>query len=495
MPIERIGKVRESLTVNSEEFKKAFVRFLKARGHYSVKASSDVEGTFADIILTRKDEKREYWVEIKATTISLNNSDFLRQLAQYFAEYLRRTPENRFKFILACYKIVDFEYFQEIFDKLNPKLITELVNRMVDLSPPDIKSIIKKSSPKEWVVFFEEATVKEAELKGLEIGEAKVKPKAPIRPSIEEADYSAHVVTNFGEVSPLNEPDTLFLNIFEMILPLKIYSAKTPFESGQEILEDQQISFPAFDLTEKRIFTFEPFDKGNPLFDFTIAGTTSELELNDFLENEKNTLIVKRIINRWIKRQCRSIGLYMDDRTSAFYYPRKLDGNGVVSASWKPKSKKSTRELTKPMKREGKTYYWVHRAARIFVTNFCKKFYVQIKPRFLFSLDGLEILEGVEADTKDRFFRKSIYNRNLNQLYDVRFWVRHVFPETQNPETAQLTEFTTNKQKNLLKIGEQLSVECNYKPNIESETEVEELDMIESNTEQLIKLDNFIEDE
>lgn len=103
-------------------------------------------------------------------------------------------------------------------------------------------------------------------------------------------------------------------------------------------------------------------------------------------------------------------------------------------------------------------------------------------------------MEGVEADTKDRFFRKSIYNRNLNQLYDVRFWIRHVFPETENPEMIHLTEFTNDKQKNMLKIGEQLSVDCAYKPNIESETEVEELDMIESNTEQLIKLDNFFED-
>lgn len=245
----------------------------------------------------------------------------------------------------------------------------------------------------------------------------------------------------------------------------------------------------------QKIFTFYPFDENNLLTDYTLAGSVSELEIDDFLVNEKNVMIVIRIINRWIKQQCRNIGLYKDERTLAYYYPRKFEGSGVVSASWKPKQRKSVRELTKPMRIDGKTYYWVHRATGIFATYFCKKIYVQIKPRFLFSLDGLKIMEGVEADTKDRFFRKSRYNRNLNQLYDVRFWVKHVFPETQNPETAQLTEFITNKQKNLLRIGEQLSVECNYKPNIESETEVEELDMIESNTEQLIKLDKFFEDE
>lgn len=83
MPIERIGKVRESLTVNSKEFKERFLRYLKGREYYSVKADSDVEGTLADLILTRKGEKREYWVEVKATAISLRNSKFLRQLAQF----------------------------------------------------------------------------------------------------------------------------------------------------------------------------------------------------------------------------------------------------------------------------------------------------------------------------------------------------------------------------------------------------------------------------
>jgi len=122
MPFERLGKVRESLTVNSELYKKHVLRYLEARGYY-VKASSDVEGTFADAILTRKGDTREYWLEVKAETVSLNDSEFLKQLGKYLASYLYRTKENRFRMIIACYLTVNSAFFclkrQEIHSRTN----------------------------------------------------------------------------------------------------------------------------------------------------------------------------------------------------------------------------------------------------------------------------------------------------------------------------------------------------------------------------------------
>ena len=51
------------------------------------------------------------------------------------------------------------------------------------------------------------------------------------------------------------------------------------------------------------------------------------------------------------------MGLKKDDRTFAFYYPRKFTEGGIVAASWKPKLKKSVRELTRPMKFTPKPNY------------------------------------------------------------------------------------------------------------------------------------------
>jgi len=54
-----MGKLRESLTVSAEVYKKHILRYLFARGYY-LKADSDLEASFADAILTRKEETRNY---------------------------------------------------------------------------------------------------------------------------------------------------------------------------------------------------------------------------------------------------------------------------------------------------------------------------------------------------------------------------------------------------------------------------------------------------
>lgn len=154
MPVERIGKLRESLTVNSEEYKKQFLRYLIARQYYVIKASSDIEATFADVILTRKGEKREYWLEIKATTVSLGDADFIRQLAKYVAEYISRSPENRFRLMLACYRLVDGQSFDKIFAYFDAEAIKGLISKMLELSDSKTRGIIEHASPEDFKSFL-----------------------------------------------------------------------------------------------------------------------------------------------------------------------------------------------------------------------------------------------------------------------------------------------------------------------------------------------------
>ena len=492
MPVERIGKLRESLTVNSEEYKKHLLRYLVGRQYYKVKASSDVEATFPDVILTRKGEKREYWLEVKATDVSLGDSDFLKQLAKYLAEYLARTPENRFKMILACYRLVDAQFFDKVFTQFDAETINSLINKMRDLSDPQTKAIIEHASPEELKKFFEETTVKEADLKGLEFAEAKVTPSPPAKPSIEEADYANSVASKFGDVSPLKESDRLFLNLFQLNLPSQILIAKTTYKSSAGIFAENPKTYPPFDLRDDQIFSFHDFSLDNPLSDFIMPGTAVLLNLAEFIKDNNNEYIVKIIINRWIKQRCKKMGLEFDKRTKTYYYPRKFSDEGLITARWKPKFRFSVRELTRPMKSDGKTNYWVHRGAVISATVFCGEFHVQIRPRFLFSLDGLSIMEGSEADKRDRKFRKSKYNRNPNQLYDVRFWCRHVFPETESLGVMSLIGFMGYDPKQPIKILDQVSIDCEHKPNQDEAVDIEAFDAIDSTSEQLNKLDSYI---
>jgi len=486
LPLERIGKQRESLTVNSEEYQKQFLRYLHARQYYSVKASSDVEGTFADVVLTRKMEKREYWLEIKATQVSLRDKDFLKQLAKYLAKYLSLQPDKRFKLILACYKIVDWDLFKSVFEYLDDENIEKLVADLILNAEPHDRATIENGQPKEVHSFFEEATVKEADLKSLEFTEAKVAPKAPAKPSITEAEYADAVLNNFGDVLPTQEKDTLYMNLFSIEFPAKLFAARSAYASESEMYADTSTNFPPHKLSNGKVFTFEKFDAENSLSRTIVPRTVETLDTDQFAENEVNLDVLKTIVNRWIRKVCESKNLQYDRRTGTHYYHRKWSGSGIVIAKWKPKVRISVRELTRPMKAsDGRVNYWVHRGAKIAAREFAGRLYVQIRPRFLFSWDGITLMEGSDADIRDRKFRKSIYNRNPNQLYDVRFWCRHIFPESENPSIVSLVAFTNPKYEQSLRIFEQNNLECERKPNEDQEVDVEALDAIESNSEQL----------
>jgi hypothetical protein len=255
--------------------------------------------------------------------------------------------------------------------------------------------------------------------------------------------------------------------------------------------EKPSVRFPFFDLENGRVLSFDEFRGGNPLIDFIQPDTITSVEVGSYIENHTE-YIITRTLNRWIRRRCRKKHLEFDERTKAYYYPRSKYGTGLVTAGWKPKLKFSVRELTKPMKTDGKINFWVHRGALIFAKLFCGEFCVQIKPRFLFSSDGINLFEGVKAARLDRRFRKSKYNRNLNQLYDVRFWCRHVFPETENPGVVSLNGYMGLDSRQPIEILEQVSVDSKWKPNSDLAEDIEALDRIESTDEQLNKLDKYI---
>lgn len=495
LPLEHIGKQRESLTINSEEYKRQFLRYLQGRQYYSVKASSDVEGTFADVILTRKGETREYWLETKAAEVSLSDEDFLKQLAKYLAAYLSMAKERRFKLILACYKLVNREYFKSVFEYLEDESIERLVLEMQKYADPHDRKTIESAHSIEIRAFFEDTTVKEADLKSLDFAESKLAPKAPKRPSMAEAEYAEAVMTNFGDVSPLKERERLYLNLFSVELPAKMFAAKSVYATATEMYEDTKTAFPPHEFKDGEIFTFEELDLENPMFCAIIPGTIRTLDTSQFSKNEENMEVLKTIINRWIREICTKKNLNYDKRTGTYYYHRQLSGSGsgIVTAKWKPRVRTSVRELTRPMKsREGKVNYWVHRGAEIKATIFAGQLYVQIRPRFIFSWDGLTLMQGTDADLKDRKFRKSKYNRNLNQLYDVRFWCRHIFPESENPGVVGLAAYFDQKYAQLLKIIEQESIEAVCRPSHDKPIDVEALDSIDSNSEQL---GDFIEED
>ena len=110
----------------------------------------------------------------------------------------------------------------------------------------------------------------------------------------------------------------------------------------------------------------------------------------------------------------------------------------------------------------------------------------------MFSSDGSNLYDGVKTDKLDRNFRKSKYSHNLNQFYDVLFWYRHVFPETENLGNENIAVCLGFKPKPVLRVLDQIKIENEVKPNTEAPETLEDFEQIEANTANLEKLDAYL---
>ena len=138
----------------------------------------------------------------------------------------------------------------------------------------------------------------------------------------------------------------IYLNIFNLEIPPKVFLAKTSYKTSNDIFaEKPTVSFPAFDLSNNHIITFDSFTKDNPLSDFIDPENVMEVEFERFIESYDSAGIAVKILNRWIRGHCRKLGLIFDNRTKAYYYPKDANGEGLVNKTWKAPKKESTRSL------------------------------------------------------------------------------------------------------------------------------------------------------
>ena len=489
MPIWRMGKLREALTINSELYKKQTMRYLTSRGYY-LKASSDVEATFADCVLTKRGDTRDYWLEVKATTVSLGEADFLSQLGKYLAAYVSRTPRNRFKMMLVCYKLVNADLFSQIFDRLDAITIDALTKRVIESTDAELEPTILRARPVDIRQFFEDAIIIEADFRDLQVAEEKVAPKPPVRPQLSEAEYAAQILNSFGDVEPIRGSDQIWPNLFQLELPKSIYEARTRYPTATSIFEEKPNTiFPNFQLQDGKIYSFSNLSE-DPLSKFIDTDSVTVIDLEAFVRDPSNVRSVTTLVNRWIKQRCKKMGLLFDPRTKTHFFPRNADSENPVVIKWKPRSKMSERELTKSIVRGRRIRHWVHRAASISAKRLWGQFYIIIRSRFLFSPDGINLFDGEKIDTLDRAYRKSKYSRNMNQLYDVLFWYKCVFPEADTGGNLTIDNYLEKEVNQTMRVKEQAKVIGETKPNIEIVEDVEGFEKIEEAAEEPT-LDDF----
>ncbi|MHA1974099.1 MAG: hypothetical protein ACTSW1_13960 [Candidatus Hodarchaeales archaeon] len=478
MPIKRLRGRREALTVNSELYKEKIIEYLESRGFF-ILSSSAVESDLPDLVFQHKFQENENWMEVKATSISLNESRFLAQLGDYLYEYLIRSPDNRFRFWLATYRFDTPEIFKQVFKDFNKEKILELRNKIIDSTSNKAREVIKNSETEDIILFFETAEIIEGEPFDLQVSKEKIAPSPPSKPKLSEVEYASEIKSNYDLVEPVIEQHTGFANLFPIDLPDTISFATTPYTSANQIFqENEYVQYPPFVLKNKTLVTFENLDD-SILRRFVNIHTIKQIDINEWLQISENISNIIFLINLWIKDTCKKSNLWFDNRTRSYYFPKNQDNEQPIIRRWvTPKGISRDRELTKPYKKDEEINFWAHKAAQIRCRRFWNEFYIQIRPRWLFSEDGQTVLEGEKADKLDRYFRKRNFNRNKNLLYDTILWYELLFKDIRTT-TLDRKEYDFFEKESPVNVKECLTFSLSRKPNSESEEEVEEdIDMV-----------------
>jgi len=494
LPIVHLGKRREALLGSGELYKKTVIEYLASRGYY-VKMDSYVEGTLADCILSRKGEDREYWLETKATTISLHEAKFASELGEYLAEYLIRSPQNRFRMLLALHDYRKKRVFESIYDELDETNIKKLIEVITKVADKKEKRRIREAAFGDIKQFFEDTKVIRASLQGLRDTIEKIHPKPPTTPKLTDAKYAAEVLNRYRTNQPLEEKDTLLSNLFALKLPDNIYIALTSFKSPGEIYKtNPEVIFPIFRLVGGKIYSFHPFSAESTLCKTLKAESVAEVKLKEWDVTQDTRNIVLYLIHRQIDKLCEEKNLSYDERTKSHFFSAYEPREYPLKIRWKKAGRVSTRRVITPVRKEERSiYYYEHRAVEIPIRSLWGEYFIQLIPRRVFSGDCYTPYPGDISDRLDRAYRKSNFTRNRNQLNDVLFWSWYLFSEGSIPIESYSKPDTIRSYSQTLKVGDQISVLSNVKPNIPEREKAIDEEIEEIDTAQI--LDSFLIEE
>jgi hypothetical protein len=488
LPITNLGMRREALTGSGEFYKKKLIEYLEVSRGLFPKMDSFIEGTLADCILFDKNSKTEYWLEAKATTVSLTDTDFISELAKYLSAYLNKSPENRFKMIIGVQNYRNKEDFEKIYEELDEASLKKLLDSLITVAERSSKEIITNAKFTDIKKFFEDTEIIRATSQKLQDAIEKRRPKPPLIPKLSDAKYAAEVLDRYKTNEPLKEEDFLVSNLFQLKIPKEIVISETSFTTKREFCQaNPEILLPRVQILSKKVYSFFEIQPHSNLGIALNVQSSKKVEINKWGDSIGNVNIILFLLHRWIEDLCYEKGLAFDERTDRYFffdeYPRKYPKN----IRWKSPHRTSVKPVITPVMRDdGTVYYYAHRAVQILIRSLWGEYFVQLIPGRIFTGDCYTPYPGDISDKLDRAYRKSNFTRNKNQLNDVLFWSKFLFSD----KSTMLQSFLSlNQQKKILSISEQVGVWADRKPNaVESDTEEESEEITTSQV-----LDSFLE--
>ncbi|MCX9012281.1 MAG: hypothetical protein OIN66_14315 [Candidatus Methanoperedens sp.] len=419
MPIIRICRERESLTYTGEAFKNAVRQYLESLG-YSQTTDSYIEGHLQDMVFVNRDVDpgRLFYVEAKATKVSLRQKDFCGELMDYLFLWLRMPRENRFKLLIFIQEESNPRWWDAILgNEIDETMLREWIEEnKFHLS--DKKQLEFEDYPWiEMLSFFKETYAYTGPAYRLEIASEEKRKTSAISPPrkakslLEESERRNNLI---------NEKCELVSNLLRIELPEYITIIKSKYKHAEEIWGS--FDHP-FKLEGNILYTFCPPDKS--LFNGIALGEPETLETRTLMSSNHQRLVT--LINYHLNKILRFRGMrkYKDVYFfEPFYDDNKIVDRYIDAMNGKP------RRVARPIfdnKNNSELNYVFHSAVRVNAKIYWDHFYVQISPVRHYTSDGRIPIEGENRDRLDRYFRNPLYNRNSTYLSKIKFWKYYLF--------------------------------------------------------------------
>jgi len=418
---------REGNHFGGEMFKKEVIRYYQTMG-YRLITSSSHEGTLSDVIMEKPGEPKIY-IETKAgkESIFAQTTTLRKEIFKYFYEWLKLEESQKFNMHIVVGGLSKKQETKKIFtsDAIEDNIIKWFQNRDDLNLQTDIEELFRTTSQDLIIKFFRNTTVRiipSFKLSQIVLEREKEIKRNPDR----KAKRLLKEVKSRRR--PNNKANEIWTNFLELEFPSRIFYAETRFKRKKTIFDqiNNQTRLPEFYFAWRendpcRIYSF---DENLEILENSIQGSIQEDKI-DCLNFEQQIQFLYTHLRRFL--WCK--GLRRFKYRFFFAYNPPLDKELIIPIeenqpnAIENQGPSGLKVVSRPIYRSsGELYYVEHHAIKIKVGILDEKFGIYVWPRWLFSEDGVKIIEGDNASRISRKYLNPIYNRNLNKRSELNFW-------------------------------------------------------------------------
>ena len=433
MTIIRLGKTREATSFTSEKYKSAIRRYMEAMG-YAQLTDSSKEGHLADMIFRPLGNAPwpEVWAESKATELSLGTPRFTKEVRSYLKDWLMRTPQSRFKFMIFAKKLVNLSRWELIWgNNLSQTDAFEWLTKEVDESSAAYFTELGRLN--EVVSFFSETTVVEGtDVDLTDIADEKTKVALSANEIRRRALHQLALMEQRSR--PIPKKSDLIANL------LRFTPAPSYLVLGIDTLSNLEIQnlmrrrdSPPYCLPASGQMLTLNHESAEGSFKLLNPTRSKTLTLNDLETTYPGSL--PQLVNYAIGKILRPLGVGFSNGRSYFLAETQVkEGKRRVLRLDSGETMQVARPYTSQAKQNGlevenakQLNFVFHQGFALRYRNLWGQHFIEFRLGKVFTDDGAKVIEGNRAARLDARFRNPAYDRSETRQRKLEKLAKYVF--------------------------------------------------------------------